>query len=248
MLPPRRRERGHLESRRLRELVEDLGKGYLTRRGFLKKAAALGLTAAAATSLLATPRIPKTAAAQDSPPEVTPEKWEQSKGWGWGDDDQLGNVNELSPELTLKALARVEEGKVYDLGLTYDRRSYRFEGHSPGEIISFRTRDGSHTHEDVDFVTSEEENSLNTAWSSNALFISDNVATQIDSFGHIYEGSPPHAYNGYRSEEIQGDFGLLNLGADTIPPMVAPATMIDVAASVGEDPLPESFGIGPDRP
>jgi kynurenine formamidase len=88
---------------------------------------------------------------------------------------------------------------------------------------------------------------LNTTWASNALFISDNVSTQIDSFGHIYEGTPPHAYNGFRSEEIQGDFGLLKLGADTIPPIVAPATMIDVAKSVGKDPLPESFGIGPDR-
>jgi hypothetical protein len=51
----------------------------------------------------------------------------------------------------------------------------------------------------------------------------------------------------YRSEDIQSDFGLLKLGADTIPPIVAPATMIDVAASVGKDPLPESFGIGPDH-
>ncbi len=234
---------------RIKDLVEDLGRGYLTRRWFLAKAAALGLTAAGAASLLAAPRSPRTAAAQDSPPEVSPEKWEQGKGWGWvwGDDDQLGNLNELSPELTLKALSLVKEGKVYDLGLTYDRNSYRFEGHNPGEIISFRTPDGLNTQEDLDFVTSEEDNSLNTAWSSNALFISDNVATQIDSFGHIYEGSPPEAYNGYRSEEIQGDFGLLKLGADTIPPIVAPATMIDVAGSVGEDPLPESFGIGPDR-
>ena len=113
--------------------------------------------------------------------------------------------------------------------------------------MSFRTPDGLNTQEDIDFVTSEEDNSLNTTWASNALFISDNVSTQIDSFGHIYEGTPPHAYNGFRSEEIQGDFGLLKLGADTIPPIVAPATMIDVAKSVGEDPLPESFGIGPDR-
>jgi kynurenine formamidase len=65
--------------------------------------------------------------------------------------------------------------------------------------------------------------------------------------GHIYEGDPPHTYNGYRSEDIQSDFGLLKLGADTIPPIVAPATMIDVAASVGKDPLPESFGIGSDH-
>jgi kynurenine formamidase len=87
----------------------------------------------------------------------------------------------------------------------------------------------------------EEDNSLNTTWASNALFISDNVV------GHIYEGDPPHAYNGYRSEDIQSDFGLSKLGADTIPPIVAPATMIDVAASEGQDPLPESFAIGPDQ-
>ena len=141
----------------------------------------------------------------------------------------------------------VKEGKVYDLGLTYERRSYKFAGHNPGEIISFRTPTGMLNQKDLDQVMSEEDNSLKTTFMSNALFISDNVATQIDSFGHIYEGSPPHAYNGYRSEDIQGDFGLLKLGADTIPPIIAPATMIDVAGSVGEDPLGESFGIGPDR-
>ena len=75
---------------------------------------------------------------------MTPEKWEKGKGWGWvwGDDDELGNLNELSPELTLKALSLVKEGKVYDLGLTYDRRSYKFAGHNPGEIMSFRTPTG----------------------------------------------------------------------------------------------------------
>ncbi len=231
---------------RVRQLVDDFQNGHLTRRGFLAKAGAVGLTAAAAVGLLGAPRTQRPAVAQSA---VQPKQWEQGTGWGWvwGDDDQLGNLNELSPELTLKALSRVEEGKVYDLGLMYDRYSFRFDGHNPGEVISFRTPDGLNTQQDQDFVNSEEDNSLNSAWSSNALFISDNVATQIDSFGHFYEGSPPHTYNDFRSEEIQGDFGLLKLGADTIPPIVAPATMIDVAKSVGEDPLPEGFGIGPDR-
>jgi hypothetical protein len=114
--------------------------------------------------------------------------------------------------------------------------------------MSFRTPEGlllHPGHRELAFV--EEDNSLNTTWASNALFISDNVATQIDALRHIYEGDPPHTYNGYRSEDIQSDFGLLKLGADTIPPIVAPATMVDVAASVGKDPLPESFGIGVDH-
>jgi kynurenine formamidase len=233
----------------IQQLVADFRNGYLTRRGFLAKAAAFGLTAAAAVGLLGVPRTQKSVVAQDSP-KVEPKQWEKGKGWGWvwGDDDELGNLNELSPELTLKALSKVKEGKVYDLGLAYDRRSYKFVGHSSGEIMSFRTPEGLLLHPgDKELAFVEEDNSLNTVWSSNALFISDNVATQIDSLGHIYEGDPPHAYNGFRSEDIQSDFGLLKLGADTIPPIVAPATMIDVAASEEQDPLPESFPIGPDR-
>ncbi len=114
--------------------------------------------------------------------------------------------------------------------------------------MSFRTPKGLFLNSgDKELAFVEEDNSLNTTWATNALFISDNVATQIDSFDHIYEGDPPQACNGYRSEDIQSDFGLLELGADTIPPIVAPATMIDMAASEGQDPLPESFGIGPDR-
>src|SRR5215203_3358874 len=226
----------------IKQLVADFRKGYLTRRGFLAQAAAFGLTAAAAVGLLGVPGTQESAVAQDSQPEVTPKKWEKGKGWGWvwGEDDELGNLNELSPELALKALSKVKEGNVYDLGLAYDRRSYKFVGHSSGEIMSFRTPEGLLLHPgDKELAFVEEDNSLDTTWASNALFISDNVATQIDSLGHIY--------NGYRSEDIQSDFGLLKLGADTIPPIVAPATMIDVAASEGQDPLPESFAIGPDQ-
>src|SRR5215216_1203155 len=209
----------------LQQLLADFRKCYLTRRGFLAQAAAFGLTAAAAVGLMGAPTTQKRAVAQDSPPDVTPKKWEKGKGWGWvwGEDDELGNLNELSPELALKALSKVKEGNVYDLGLAYDRRSFKFVGHSSGEIMSFRTPEGLLLHpgdKELSFV--EEDNSLNTTWASNALFISDNVATQ-------------------------SDFGLLKLGADTIPPIVAPATMIDVAASVGKDPLPESFGIGSDH-
>ena len=47
----------------------------------------------------------------------------------------------------------VEEGKVYDLCLAYDLRSYKFEGHNPDEIVSFLTPDGLNTQEDIDFVT-----------------------------------------------------------------------------------------------
>jgi hypothetical protein len=174
----------------IRHLVDDFWKGHLTRRGFLARAAALGLSAAVATGLLGVPTVARRAGAQGSSTEVTPRPWEQGTGWVWGGDDEVGNLNELSPELALKALSLVEEGKVYDLGLTYDRESFKFPGHNPGEVMSFRTSSGMLTQEDLSMVTDEEENSTTTTFASSALFISDNVATQLDTLGHITEGDP----------------------------------------------------------
>jgi hypothetical protein len=68
----------------IEQLVADFQNGYLTRRGFLAKTAAFGLTAATAASLLGVPRIQDTAVAQEDPqPKVEPKKWKKGKGWGW---------------------------------------------------------------------------------------------------------------------------------------------------------------------
>ncbi len=47
----------------IKQLVADFRNGYLTRRGFLAKAAAFGLTAAAAVGLLGVPRTQKSVVA-----------------------------------------------------------------------------------------------------------------------------------------------------------------------------------------
>jgi kynurenine formamidase len=144
------------------------------------------------------------------------------------------------------ALGLVREGRVYDLGVPYDRASYKWPGHSPGEIITFRSPAGVQTQGDLPFAVDPATNSSHAAWVSAALFISDNVATQIDGFGHFYEGDPAHAYNGFLADEITGDFGLLRLGVETIPPIVAPATLVDVAGFMGMEHLPKDFAVGPD--
>ena len=88
---------------RVRELLSDFERGFLTRRGFFAKAAALGLSSAAALGLLGGRPGPADAQA----PAVQPKRWQKGTGWGhvWGAGDQLGNLNELSPELARKALS-----------------------------------------------------------------------------------------------------------------------------------------------
>ena len=80
------------------------------------------------------------AAAQDAGMK----KWVKGKGWGWvwGPQDEVGNLNEMTDATRLAALRLVTQGKAYDLGLPYDRNSYKWPGHSPGEVISFRSPHG----------------------------------------------------------------------------------------------------------
>jgi kynurenine formamidase len=172
-------------------------------------------------------------------------KWVKGKGWGWvwGPADEVGSLNEMSDASRLAALRLVERGKVYDLGLPYDRNSFKWVGHSAGEIISFRSPAGVRTQQDLPFMTEAGGNEDGTAWHSNVIFINDNVATQIDGLAHITRGPDSHFYNGFKSADWGGDFGLRKADVTTIPPIVARGVLIDVAGLRGVDALPAHYEI-----
>src|SRR5437867_11552305 len=62
-------------------------------------------------------------------------KWQKGKGWGavWGRNDEVGSLNEMTDASRLAALRLARQGKVYDLGVLYDRTSYKWPGHNPAE-------------------------------------------------------------------------------------------------------------------
>ena len=157
--------------------------------------------------------------------------WRKGVGWGWiwGKDDEVGSLNAMSDHSRAAALSLAKKGQTFDLGLTYSRRSFKFSGHSPGEIITFRSPDGLDRMKDPDAPPTA-SNPDRVLWHSAAMFISDNIATQIDGLAHITAGSDDHWYNGFKESEWGGDFGPRKCDATTIPPIVARGVMIDVAA------------------
>jgi len=170
--------------------------------------------------------------------------WTPGKGYGWvwGRMDEVGALNTLGTEDVRNALRLVQQGKVYDMGVTYDRTSYKWPGHSPGEILSFRTPEGVKRQNDNEF-TRRPGNRSETAWHSSALFISDNVATQIDGLGHATEGRDNHWYNGFKEADWGGNWGIRKCGAEKIPPIVCRGVLLDVAGHRRVDALPGHFRI-----
>ncbi len=171
--------------------------------------------------------------------------WTKGKGWGavWGKDDEVGALNAMTEESKLAALQLVKTGKVYDLGVTYSRNSYKWPGHSPGEIMSFRSPEGVKRQGDFAPVVDAVGNPARMAWHSSALFISDNVATQIDGLGHITAGEDNHWYNGFTEGRHGGDFGIRACDTPKIPPIITRGVMIDVAGFRGVDALPSHYKI-----
>lgn len=173
--------------------------------------------------------------------------WKKGRGWGWiwGSEDEVGALNALDQGAVLKALSLVKQGKIYDLGVSYDRTSYKWPGHSPGEILSFRTPEGVKRQGDLSF-TRPEVNPAALAWHSCALFISDNVATQIDGLGHITTGPDHHWYNGFKEADWGGDWGIRKTDASTIPPIVTRGVLIDVAGFKQVEALAAGTAITPE--
>ncbi len=166
-------------------------------------------------------------------------KWQKGKGWGWvwGSEDEVGSLNEMTPASKLAALSLAKTGKTYDLGIVYDRDSFKWPGHSPGEIMTFRSPEG--VKRQGEFPLAE----TGTAWHSCALFINDNVATQIDGLGHVVHGNDNHWYNGFKEADWGGDWGPRKCDATTIPPIIARGILIDVAGYKGVPTLPPHYAI-----
>ncbi|WP_081750574.1 cyclase family protein [Paracoccus pantotrophus] len=159
------------------------------------------------------------------------QKWVKGTGWGWvwGPDDQVGALNEMTKETRKAALASVADGKVYDLGVRVDRNSYYWKGHSPNEVMNFRTPRGILTQDDYDWMQPEAGNTSLTTWRSAALFVSDSAGTQLDGLAHVQVGEDSHFYNGFKSTDWEGDFGIRKADITNTPPIVARAVLIDVA-------------------
>lgn len=133
------------------------------------------------------------------PAESNVKGWTKGKGWGpWGAADEIGSLNGMTPASIRAALGLAKTGKVYDLGVNYDAESFKWPGHNPATIMMYRGPEGVRRQGDVKVMLDPQANPAKVGWHSCALFISDNVGTQIDGLGHITNGPDNQWYNGYR--------------------------------------------------
>lgn len=203
----------------------------------------LGLTALAIASMSFA--APAAAACKDNWKDCAGKAWVDgdkmetpmgSKWWPnalWGADDEAGSTNWYTkPEVVLRALAEVKEGKTYKIGHDYTNDMPLFGARKFSLRIPGAPAGG--------------------AFGANMLLYNDDflateigqVGTQFDGLGHIGiqignagDKNDMRWYNGVTVAEMNTPYGLKKLGTEKLHPIVARGVMLDIAAVRGVESM-----------
>jgi len=151
------------------------------------------------------------------------DKWWPSK---WGADDELGQFNQLGPELTLKAAKLIKTGKTYRLGIetnsktpAYPPRTFNITVLMPNQAPGQSIGDNKFNYAD----------DIMNGWMG--------VGSQIDGLGHA---AIDHLfYNGVHSSQFIKPDGLTKFGVEIYPPIVARGVLLNMAECMDKSILSE---------
>jgi len=159
-----------------------------------------------------------------------------SKWWPhpiWGADDVAGSTNWFTkPDVVMRGIAQIKEGKVFKLGQEYYATMPTFGNRKwvlriPGSPTGGPFGSNKIVYHD-EFVSTE----------------IGQVGTQFDGLGHVgvqigADGDKANMryYNGHTEQEIAHSDGLKTLGVEKLHPIVGRGILIDVAAARGVEAM-----------
>jgi kynurenine formamidase len=156
----------------------------------------------------------------------------------YGADDQLGTLNEITPEVVRAATALVKTGTVVDLGRVLDDDTPKFPGRYWHQTVDVSPHLANLRRPDTD-GKGWGKNRIN--WITEIQVGTFQVGTQLDSIGHIQIGD--RFYNGWTTRDVVESWGLNRFGMETVPPIVTRGVLIDMAGYKGVDRLARGYVI-----
>lgn len=146
----------------------------------------------------------------------------------WGEGDQTGAVGHLlGPETTLKAISMVERGRTLDLSHVIEVGApYMAPNQTPYQMTSGATARNSMKVRAAMGATNKVGANLER------IEMTTHVGTHVDSLGHFSIGD--YLYGDHNINDSVGDFGLLDLGIENMPPVVTRGVLLDLSGLDGE--------------
>lgn len=144
----------------------------------------------------------------------------------WEAGARIGACRHLTPQTTLAALALVREGRILDLSHETGTDAPRIPPNQTPYVITLSARSAS-TARVRRAMGAENEAGVNLE----RVGMTMHVGTHIDALGHFTIGD--RMFGGLSAEEVVGDRGLTDLGAEQIPPIVTRALVMDLSGLDG---------------
>ena len=159
---------------------------------------------------------------------------ETLRNWGrWGPADQRGTLNHIGPEALLRAAGSVQAGKLFNLGLNFDKN-----GPQPGGGGRFNPKLYV-----TDLFTPLNPAYPDVVYSDDVIHMPLQAATQWDALGHVhYDGL---LYNGCNARECLTEKGAAKMGIEHLatPGIMSRGVLIDLVRFKGVERLPIDYGI-----
>src|SRR5215470_464044 len=167
----------------------------------------------------------------------TPPAAIQNSTAGWwpsryGQDDEAGALNEISPGKVLEAVGLVREGRVYDLAHVLHAGIPTFPGRTFRQYLTTNYHEINRRSERAG-PEGLGRNSVN--WIVEQVMATQQMGTHMDGLNHLQRGD--RTYNGFGLGEIVEDYGTNRLGIDTLPQVVTRGLLVDVTAARGGERL-----------
>ena len=153
--------------------------------------------------------------------------------WGrWGDDDEIGTLNFVTPQKRVQAATLVKTGKNFDLGMPFDKDGPFLPGGfriNPVHVMTFLPSD--------------------TAGAPDGMMSADDMvimglqaATQWDSLAHVGYGGL--FYNNVPARAVNNMAGATrNSFAKAVEHLISRGVLLDIARLKGVDRLEDSYEI-----
>ena len=158
----------------------------------------------------------------------------QVRNWGrWGDDDEIGTLNLITPEVRRRAAASVRSGRAFSLAMPLDEAEGIQVGVIPG-------RNNPVHRMTLVNAPLEGDGGGDTFNSDDAVDLSLQAATHWDGLCHVSYGG--HIYNGYPADTID-EAGAGRCGIHKITTLTSRGVLLDVARTKGMDILEVGYAI-----
>jgi len=165
-----------------------------------------------------------------------------TNNWGrWGESDQRGALNLITPEAVLRAAHRRSTGKVYSLSIQLSQANVPAVHDRPAP-----ERYTLSSSADIGRVPPFFEIGEGVGANEDVLVMPSHIGTHMDALSHV--ASAATLYNGFDGATFTPRGGAAKLGIENTGSFAGPAKLLDIAAHLGPGGAGEvEGGLAPGR-